>query len=1811
MAPRYQYIPQSVLDDEELARQSREWSEEQQRRIAEDWARSNAPDPLAPLRQPNQRLAQIDQQFAPQAPEPQAPAPSVSPLASPDAVSRTTSGTQGMRDISQFGHQTVSQADAASICGPVAAVRLASVYGNDIPVEAAVQAAREVGWTREGGMNGIANQKRLFDNLGIQTTIDTAPTPDKIIADAITGNPVTLSTPKHYFTVSNYDPQSGKLYVGKSGSDLKGGSEWMTLDEIRKFGGGINGALFANNPNTGLDSPTLKMAQAAPEDNSLQGLARRAAQQFGIDPDIFTRQIQQESGFQADARSPAGARGIAQFMPDTAKGVANQMGVSLNEFWKDPGLQLQGAAKHMSDLLQQFGGDMSLALAAYNAGPGNVQKYGGVPPFEETQRYVKNILAASPGAAIVGSAAQTLGRVPGMVGQAQEALTTTPVGRGLAAFESDVRRTQRETGLMQALAPGFGGADVSSALATGAQAAGIPGRAQTGQYAEVGPAQIPLGPAELIGFAAGMAIPVGPAGKASTVARTAGEEVAQGITSQFRRFFHGTSGAFARPEGSKFDPLGLYGPGYYLTSDARVAGGEVAESGKRFGVVLNEAMRADYPTREMAEAEVAAVKERARAAGVMFPDVSVQEFDQGADVLASGYAQIRGAVRGKEGQSGPNVRAVDVPKNLRLLDTHALVPPELLNAAAQDGVLVTPGDPSMWKGAVFYSSVSKALARQSPNSMTRLNGDPVLMNKWLASKGYDGIKYQGGRRVPMRDAAGKDIEHEVLVIFEPSLDKLRNAISGGAGGRVSAELASHAASATAGGAAGFATAPEDASPQERAARTLGGALLGGLGGVGATRMLGRGGGGRVPPGGPPAPPTGGAPGMPRLPGATAGTPQPSINDGFAMLKRNRALLNPSPLQKARDKWTTIGKDFERQVLDRYVDLNRLGRNVEIAVSTFQGRVPGAQWKTRREFQPVYDIIGRGTASNGESMLDNLNLFVKYQRDAEVALANSPLITQQGVAATTGKGVLRGTPVTAVGPSGLRTSSAGVTGANDAERLLNELRSTLTQDEWDRIVTADKIRQKVLDNALDERVASGLISNEAREWLLANYPHYNPTVMMKNVDEHILEHGGTSNMNVFTNNIRRLANEGIKPENDTEAALLSAIHYRMRSDLDVRRNDTVRTIIDQLRSTGTLQKVRMANATTRHDPRRQITWFENGNHMIGDLPADQTEIARSVANMDNLSLGIYSRLFQSLNTPLRMGAVVLSPGFWVMNAASDWITTFLREGLGTAKNVPRMLVEAAREGPLMQAYMEAGGGMAGITRAGTHVDVEKLIQESGGLFVDNLGKWERFKRGLLSPYTTAERIGQIIEMAPRLATFESRLKKLQPGVGKPSKALAPPGTSPYQTSSMKEAAMAGRRVTIDFARAGQAIKIANPLILFLNARVQGSAQPFRTLRDNKASRLRLAGLMAPFIAAEAWNRSAFPAEYKDIPEWERRSHAIVILGNGEPDPARPGSFKNIPRISIPLREWSTFLAPFRFTMDEYFDQNSPDDILSMAGRGLGEAEKTLQAASPVSGESAVSGMGGMVSAPARTFAELQLNEKFFSGSPIEPESMRNLPPSEKYTERTTRPAFAAAELSRKLGSTLSPTQWDFIFQENLAGLGRFLTGDRLNPLQSIMRTSGGQAQTNMYKKLDRELEAGREAVANITRASPKYATATKDEQQRMLRTDQLAYEEQLKERYGIDPKQKDYGLPNKYRGVTDQKQEQKIDEAVSKYQAWLSDRNKRPSERTGVPRPTPEETRLAARYSPDRMLNPARTKELRVRRVAQEARAREIERSLAR
>lgn len=117
------------------------------------------------------------------------------------------------------------------------------------------------------------------------------------------------------------------------------------------------------------------------------GLIHAAAARHGVDEKLVVKMIAAESNFNPRAVSPKRARGLMQLMPQTAALL------SVRDVF-DPAQNIDAGTKYLRELLDKYKGDLRLALAAYNAGPDMVEKYGGVPPFTETQNYVQKILQA-------------------------------------------------------------------------------------------------------------------------------------------------------------------------------------------------------------------------------------------------------------------------------------------------------------------------------------------------------------------------------------------------------------------------------------------------------------------------------------------------------------------------------------------------------------------------------------------------------------------------------------------------------------------------------------------------------------------------------------------------------------------------------------------------------------------------------------------------------------------------------------------------------------------------------------------------------------------------------------------------------------------------------------------------------------------------------------------------------------------------------------------------------------------------------------------------------------------------------------------------------------------------------------------------------------------------------------------------------------------------------------------------------------------------------------------------------------------------
>ncbi|MCW2755896.1 MAG: Lytic transglycosylase catalytic subunit [Marmoricola sp.] len=221
--------------------------------------------------------------------------------------------------------------------------------------------------------------QRVYSDLGYtlpRTAAEQATAGTEVpggLANAQPGDLLTFGSPAHHIGI--YIGGGQMIDAPHPGTSVRVESVYETPSHVRRITPDQATSAAASTPSDARVSTSTPYAT----------LFSAAAAKYDVPATLLSAVAKEESGYNASAVSPAGAEGLMQLMPATAKG----LGVT-NPF--DPAQAVDGAARMLRDLTNRFG-STSLAVAAYNAGPGAVLKYGGIPPYPETQQYVRNVLA--------------------------------------------------------------------------------------------------------------------------------------------------------------------------------------------------------------------------------------------------------------------------------------------------------------------------------------------------------------------------------------------------------------------------------------------------------------------------------------------------------------------------------------------------------------------------------------------------------------------------------------------------------------------------------------------------------------------------------------------------------------------------------------------------------------------------------------------------------------------------------------------------------------------------------------------------------------------------------------------------------------------------------------------------------------------------------------------------------------------------------------------------------------------------------------------------------------------------------------------------------------------------------------------------------------------------------------------------------------------------------------------------------------------------------------------------------------------------
>jgi hypothetical protein len=423
----------------------------------------------------------------------------------------------------------------------------------------------------------------------------------------------------------------------------------------------------------------------------------------------------------------------------------------------------------------------------------------------------------------------------------------------------------------------------------------------------------------------------------------------------------------------------------------------------------------------------------------------------------------------------------------------------------------------------------------------------------------------------------------------------------------------------------------------------------------------------------------------------------------------------------------------------------------------------------------------------------------------------------------------------------------------------------------------------------------------------------------------------------------------------------------------------------------------------------ISRFKNGRVEKYLFPK---EIAES---MKQLTPWQAPRVIQGYNKIFRASATTLRIPFMISNAARDAFMAYISSPVYRVRDIlgpfQKDWAKGAYEGfkheflgksNLVDEYLRAGGPYAN-PGAEAFEEGGRMMLKKGGLFKKTLAR--QGAEAIVSPFTFIKKINSVVELAPRLGTFERGMK-----LG-------------YE---LQDAAMIARQATIDFNRGGTWTKVANQFIPFLNARIQAKVVLAQSLkRDAKGTLAKtFASTTLPGAALYLYNRLYYSEEYDDIPEYIKQNYFTFITGKKMRDGKLVPEYFVISKGDAGMASWN----PLEFGLDKIWKKD-PTAIHKLAINFLSDLSPIEFAKE---GDLSMTKLLGAVTPPmVKGPLEWTTNLKFYQGSKVVPHYMMKLKPPELQYRETTPEAYKW--LGKKTG--LSPLQLQNLAANVVTGYGR--------------------------------------------------------------------------------------------------------------------------------------------------------------------------------
>lgn len=613
--------------------------------------------------------------------------------------------------------------------------------------------------------------------------------------------------------------------------------------------------------------------------------------------------------------------------------------------------------------------------------------------------------------------------------------------------------------------------------------------------------------------------------------------------------------------------------------------------------------------------------------------------------------------------------------------------------------------------------------------------------------------------------------------------------------------------------------------------------------------------------------------------------------------------------------------------------------------------------------------------------------------------------------------------------------AGVT-ADTARLAMDELKAKVGPEMFSRFENAEQAIQKWADeNILKPATESGIISQKVYDSIIEKNRHWMPFHVIDELPDPAALDRMPRGTEIFSVGKQGIIHELEGTEKIIRDPFESIIDKLSNAVNLIKRNEVAEKLINIRKVMPEAEEFIKPLEKSERAPKGwgSLSVFEDGKNTKWMVPE---ELSWAMHQMNEVEAGILGNFVKFTSAAFRKGATTLYIPFSLSNSVRDAQMAIMSSKYGFN---PADWVKGFAEGlkgafgwdsELIDEFAKNGGGFGGFIQGAKEISGIK-----NQLFEPT---WWKRTKAVINPFNLVENFAEATELAPRLGVYKKALKAGASGL---------------------EAAYEARNATIDFAKAGQEMRIMNMWVPFVNARWQALLNTARIFKESPVKTSAKAGalIITPGVTTYFWNAMNYPDLYEDVPRWIKDTYFPIIVGE---DKDQNGD--RIPKmVLIPKGDvGQIFYNPIEYALD-YVRKGEPSNFMKL---GLEWLSQLAPIPFTRDGELSTSQfLSGALPPILRTPAELATNKSFFTNQPVVPRRLEQVAPTEQYDDKTP---YAAVVAGRALG--ISPMKLAYGLNGLLGGFGREII-DPTKVLQTtadrFYRAAGGEKRNQAWNLKD--------------------------------------------------------------------------------------------------------------------------------------------------